>query len=134
MEVKDWLLRGKAAKLEIEALLTARQQAFQLACLPPSGGGERVQVSRGNRQEERLLALASLEEEIDRQVAALYVILGEISHAVSQVEEPILRVLLTERYINDKTWEQVADSMGYDLRWVHRLHKRAVAAIAERWQ
>ncbi|MBQ9914559.1 MAG: DUF1492 domain-containing protein [Clostridia bacterium] len=134
MDVKDWLARGRVAKLEIQALLAARQEAFRLACLPALGNGERVQVSRENRQEDKMVALVSLEEEIDRRVENLYKILEEISRAVADVEDPSHRILLTERYINFKTWEQVADSMGYDLRWVYRLHKKAVDAIAERWQ
>ena len=40
-----------------------------------------------------------------------------------------LRLLLELHYIDGLTWEQVSERMGYDLRYVMRLHKRALDAV-----
>jgi hypothetical protein len=35
------------------------------------------------------------------------------------------------RYINNKGWDDVAREMGYDKRWIMRLHGRALKEIDE---
>ena len=40
-----------------------------------------------------------------------------------------LQLLLTLHYIDGLTWERVSERMGYDLRYVMRLHKRALETV-----
>jgi len=63
----------------------------------------------------RLDALIDLREEIEQAIADL-----------PSAERQLLRL----RYIEGKTWEQVADALNYDLRWVTRLHCRTLQKIA----
>ncbi len=115
METKEWLGRGRNLRLEIEALVSSRAEALYLSKL---GDGEKY-----------LYELSELEKNINQRILALYRILAEISAAVEQVEEPLLRALLTERYVNGKGWEQVAEAMNYDIRWLYRLHKKALGQV-----
>lgn len=39
------------------------------------------------------------------------------------------RTVILLRYYNKMRWEDVAEAMRYDLRWVFRLHQRAIKAI-----
>lgn len=56
----------------------------------------------------------------------------EIAHVIDSVQNTRLRELLTERYINGKTWEQVAVQMNYSyVHIVHRLHPAALRAVQE---
>jgi len=45
------------------------------------------------------------------------------------VESPELQTLLELRYLCFKTWEQIAVELHFDLRWVYRLHGRALDEI-----
>ena len=54
--------------------------------------------------------------------------LGEDS-AIRAVEEPRLSEVLELYYIDGLTWEDVANRMGLDLRWVYRLHGRALMCV-----
>ena len=36
------------------------------------------------------------------------------------------KVILERRYIADERWEDIAEAMKLELRWVHRLHGRAL--------
>ena len=49
--------------------------------------------------------------------------------AIRQVEEPRLAEVLELYYIDGFTWEQVAERMGLDLRWVYRLHGKALLRV-----
>lgn len=49
--------------------------------------------------------------------------------AIRQVEEPRLAEVLELYYIDGFTWEQVAQRMGLDQRWVYRLHGKALLRV-----
>ena len=49
--------------------------------------------------------------------------------SIDQVEEARLREVLELYYIDGYTWGQVAQRMGVDLRWVYRLHGRALLRV-----
>jgi hypothetical protein len=53
----------------------------------------------------------------------------EIVTVINCVESPELQTLLELRYLCFKTWEQIAVALHFDLRWVHRLHNRALNEI-----
>ena len=52
-----------------------------------------------------------------------------IERAVAQVEDSKLRLLLTYHYLDGLTWEQTADAMDMDVRWVFRLRARALESL-----
>ncbi|MER2138932.1 MAG: hypothetical protein ABS965_02260 [Succiniclasticum sp.] len=39
--------------------------------------------------------------------------------------------MLTLRYLNFYRWRQVADSLGYSVRTVHNIHKKAIRYLEE---
>ena len=49
--------------------------------------------------------------------------------AIDQVEEAKLREVLELYYLDGYTWEQVANTMHLDLRWVYRLHGQALMRV-----
>ena len=55
--------------------------------------------------------------------------LQEVRQLVDLVEKPELRIVLQMRYLNYKTWEQIATELGYSWRQMHRLHGRALTLI-----
>jgi DNA-directed RNA polymerase specialized sigma24 family protein len=49
--------------------------------------------------------------------------------AIRAVDEPRLSEVLELYYIDGFTWEQVAQRMGLDVRWVYRLHGKALLRV-----
>jgi len=65
-------------------------------------------------------ALLSQEaDQLARQTAALIARIDAIS-------DPRIQEILTRRYLNKQPFKQIADAMGYDLRWVYRLHQQGL--------
>lgn len=54
----------------------------------------------------------------------------QISNEIDQVHDRTFRILLRERYISSKGWKDIAVSLNYDLRHIHRLHKEALEEFA----
>ena len=81
------------------------------------------------RMEETIAKIIDLEHEIDRDIDALVDLKQEIIHIVNSIESAEYRTILEMRYLQFKKWEQIALSMSTDLRWVYRMHGRALNEI-----
>ena len=82
-----------------------------------------------HRMEDVICKIMDLESEINADLMQLINTKHEIVTVVKCVENPELQTLLELRYLCFKTWEQIAVEMHFDLRWVHRLHHRALNEV-----
>lgn len=88
----------------------------------------KVQTSPSNdRLEKIVVKIADLENELNSSIDKLVDLKAEITQRIDEVSNNDYRLLLALRYLNFKTWEQIANEMHYDVRWIHELHKRALA-------
>ena len=74
--------------------------------------------------------VAVYEQNIKNRIGELYKIRNEILQTVNQVESATLRRLLIKRYIQNLTWEKIAEQLNYSYKHVvHILHPKALSAI-----
>ena len=73
--------------------------------------------------------IIDLQNEINRDIDRLVDLKREIVTAIKAIENPEYQTLLEKRYLCFLTWEKIAVDMGYDLRWLYRIHKRALDEI-----
>lgn len=81
------------------------------------------------RMEDVIAKMVDLESEINTDLKNLMDLKHEVVTIVKCVESLELQTLLELRYLCFKTWEQIAVDMRFDLRWIHRLHNRALAEV-----
>ncbi len=82
-----------------------------------------------HRMEDFLCKALDLENEINADLCRLIDTKREIVTVVKCVENRELQTLLEMRYLCYKTWEEIAVEMHFDLRWVYRLHGRALDEV-----
>lgn len=129
MTAKDWLRRGWQIDQEINSLLRTKQETRdRLTSVTAGYDGESVQGTRDPHKYDRL---AELDEKIDQRIDQLVAVKQEIMDAIAQVEDSRYRTLLTERYMEFKTWEQIAVDMNYTWRRVMQLHGEALIALGQ---
>ena len=85
---------------------------------------------RTDKMENAILSIIELENEINEDICKLVDTKRDIVHRIKAVENPEYQTLLELRYLCFKTWEQIAVEMHYELRWLYRLHRRALDAVA----
>lgn len=73
--------------------------------------------------------IIDLQNEINRDIDCLVDLKREIVTVIKAIENPEYQTLLEKRYLCFLTWEKIAVDMGYDLRWLYRIHKRALDEI-----
>lgn len=102
----------------------AEKASATLSDVPPSKGSRNV-----HRMEDVIAKMVDMESEISADMKRLLNLKHEIVTVISCVESPELQTLLELRYLCFKTWEQIAVALHFDLRWVHRLHNRALNEV-----
>ncbi len=92
-----------------------------LSDMPKGSGGDRLP-----RTVEKII---ELEQELDAQIDQMIDTRREIEKAVAAVDDQRLRDVLEQHYIRGLTWEDVAQIMKIDTRWVYRLHIKALQKL-----
>ena len=79
-----------------------------------------------SRMADVIAKIVDLETEINKDIEKLVEIKKNIVSTIKKVQNPELQTLLELRYLCFRTWEQIAVEMNYDLRYLHKLHKRSL--------
>ena len=129
MTAKEFLRRVRTADRRIDEAterverIRAKLEAGRMSSVTgmPRGGGKDWTVTADS--------LIELERGVNARIRDMCRLKRLAMEAIDQVEEARLREVLELYYIDGMTWEQVAERMGLDLRWVFRLHGRALMMV-----
>lgn len=127
-EKKQYLLRYQNLNHKINALLREKEHLQDLVCKVSSNLSGMPRGGSGGR-EAALARLADIDSDIDRHIGQYVDMRREISRYLDQLEDGRLCELMRLRYIVGDTWEQIAETMGIDVRWTTRLHGRALELL-----
>ena len=129
MTTKEWFSRGRRLDAHINSLLATRDKLKASAeSITPNYDGI---VVDGTRDPHKYDGLVQMEDMIDREVDRLYAVKQEILAVILKMKDNRYRDVLTKRYIDNKTWEQIAVEMNYSFRRVIQLHGEALKAAEE---
>lgn len=129
MTAKEFLRRARAVDRRVDEAqerverLRARLESgrmSQITGMPRGGGADWTETA------DRLI---ELEQRVNARTRELVRWKLAAIDAIDAVEEARLREVLELYYIDGFTWEQVAQRMGLDLRWVYRLHGKALLQV-----
>ena len=130
MTVKEYL--GQAYRLDqrinskLEQVLSLRDLTTKATATMsdmPGGGSRNVY-----KMQDIIGKIVDLEDEINADIDRLVDLKREMVAVIKAVENPEYQTLLELRYLCFKTWEQIAVYMGYESRYLHKLHQRALNA------
>lgn len=129
MTTKEWFSRGRRLDAHINSLLATRDKLKASAeSITQNYDGL---VVDGTKDPHKYDGLVAMEDMIDREVDRLYTVKQEILAVVLQMQDTRYRDVLSKRYIDISTWEQIAVEMNYTYRRVTQLHGEALKAAEE---
>lgn len=90
-------------------------------------------VSGGGGSQDKLAdavtKIVDLEDEVNRDIDRYVNAKQEISGTLEKISDPDQLQVLHKRYVQYKTWEQIAWETGFSYRWVCNLHGKALQEI-----
>lgn len=85
-----------------------------------------------SKTEKIIVKVIDLENEINEDIDRLTDLKQDIKNAIKKVHDIHYQLILEMRYLGGKGWDEVAQALGYDRRWILRLHGRALKIIEEK--
>lgn len=73
--------------------------------------------------------IVEVQEEINRQLQKSYELMAKIEKAIEKLPERE-KYLIRARYIDCKSWEQIAVDMSYSWRQIHYIHANALKLLS----
>ncbi len=68
-------------------------------------------------------------KQIDNKIEELLDLKEEIQTAIATVDDPVMELVLTYRYINCWEWPDVAKKLHYAESYVFKLHRKALSLV-----
>ena len=116
--VLDMLINAKQSELYSLKLMATSISSPAIA--------EKVQSGGENNTMRIIDKIVDLQNEINLEIDKLVDLKSRIRNEIKQINNPIERILLTERYINNKSWLEIAKVMHYTERQVHNIHGKSL--------
>lgn len=115
MNAKAYFAQARSLPMQIQAK-TKQLQAIRtlqepLAALP-----------------EASKLLSDLAADITAEVQAYAALQRQLQTLIDSLPVPEYRTLLELRYLSGSKWEEIAEAMSMHVRWVYRMHGRALQA------
>lgn len=134
MTAKQYLRQIRAQSRRIDSLIAEKDRLKQIAegVSGVSYDSIKVQSARvtpGNRQTDAVCKLIDLEERITAEIDRYVCMRESAEKRILRIQSKIEQDLLRNYYFTGMTWEQVAELMKYDLRYIFKLHGKALVSF-----
>lgn len=131
MTAKEYLEQARFLDLRINAKLEEVDRLNALATkvtsvysdIPGSPNKDTAKMAK------TIEKIVDLENEINQDICALVTLKRDISDIIKQVQNQEYQYILEQRYLNFKTWEQIAAKMAFYIRRVYQIHGEALLEI-----
>ena len=131
IEAKEYLQQVRNADMAIKDKMEELARLRTLATsISVANDGERVQSSGSqDKMADTMCKITDFEAEIQAEIDNLLVLKRDVRGVIEKVSEPVLMSVLHKRYLQYKSWEQIAIEL--DISWRHtlRLHGKALREI-----
>lgn len=118
----------KRIKLNIEKLNAVRSSLMGRSVSYEGSGGT---GSKENSIEKAIAKVLSCEEQINSEIDRLVDVKLEVEKAIDAlVKDERLAEILTRRYVCFQRWEEIAEAMHYEKRYLFKIHKQALNVFA----
>lgn len=112
---------------QIAELRTIAEKVTPVLSDMPKGG------NTTSRVEDMAIKIADLEMEIFEDINTLIALKRSLYRAINGLTDREAITILEMRYLNHKTWDEIADCVHTSLRNVHNMHGRALQLFAEKY-
>lgn len=131
MTAKEYLNQARTLDMLINAKIEELHNLKLMAVTVSSPAlSEKVKSSKENNSMCIVDKIIDLQNTINDEVDKLVNLKKEIRSKIDMLSDPFEKVVLIERYINCKSWEDISEKIHYEMRNTQYLHKKALQHFA----
>lgn len=131
MNVKEFLTQARKLDLQIKAKIDQIQNlsAMVVRCTCAFRDVPICQEHGKSKLDECIPKIIDLQNEVCEDMLKLFHVKRDTMRAIDSVTNVDYKLILTKRYISDEPWEKIADDLGFDLRYLYKMHRRALQEV-----
>lgn len=131
MNAKDYLSQARYLDQSINSKIQQLGQLNDLATKATSvlTGMPRNPSSGTSQMADTVVKIIDLQNEINRDIDTLVDLKADIMRLIRSVSCREYQTILEKRYLCFFSWEKIAAAMDYDIRWLYRLHGKALEEV-----
>ena len=126
MTTKQYLNQVRNLDKRVNAKLDELSSLRALTEKVTASYSEKVQASTSDTFTSNVAKIVDLEKEIDAEIDRLIRLRERITKEIDSMPSNTYSALLSSRYLEGKTWEDVAEMLHYDERQIFRIHENAL--------
>lgn len=126
LNAKEYLLNLKLINEDIQSRLHEREELYASLLSSPKLSDVKVQSSQQNHVENTYVKIIDISKQIDVEIDKLYQVKLEASRLIDKVANRRHKILLRERYLNNREWYEIAERMHISVSHVHTIHGQAL--------
>lgn len=131
MDIKEYLNQIRYIDNEIKAHIEERSRLRQAIELKTTSYSDnKVQETNSDGYDERYIKYVDMADIINAKIDTLIDLKMKVSSEIDQLDKAEHRLLLRQRYVNQKSFEEIAVQMGYEIRQIHRIHGNALQKMS----
>lgn len=114
-----------AAKEEIQAKILASITSGAV-----DYSKDRIQNNNPQAQEERMISYSQATDDVEKVREKIAKLIRVRLEVINMLPDSVMRTILIERYLNQKSWKRIEDSFSYSHAWTMKLHMKALEEIS----
>lgn len=132
-EIKTYLSKAYRINHRINSKLEQISSLHDLATKATSTISDMPGSATRNihRMEDIIVKIMTLEEEINKDIDELVDLKTDITHLIKQLDNHEYQIILEERYLCFKKFENISVDMGYSIQHIFRLHDQALKELSK---
>ena len=132
-DTKEYLNKVRYIDNEIDAKEEVKERMRKRLTSIKATQYREIDVQGGERKsnEDRMIEYIECSEDINELIDKLINLKMTVVEQVEKIDDSLYRTVLTERYINNKSWEDVSKAINYGERRTLQYHNDALRAFAK---
>lgn len=118
--------RELAAKEEVQARILASITSGAV-----DYSKDRIQNNNPQGQEDRVITYAQATDDVEKVREKIARLIRVRLEVINQVPDSVLRTILIERYLNQKSWKKIEQLFGYSERQIQRHHLNGLTLVSD---
>ena len=92
---------------------------------------DNVRTDKSNGVTRRVEEVAIFSERYETELANLFRMTVNVLKLIHPLKDNVTATLLMQRYLLGRTYDEIAENMGYSLQQIYRRHKQALEILSE---
>ena len=132
MTPQEYLMQIFHLNKKINSKLSERDEIMSTLIRSTDTSRENIHtLDVGRPTEDTVIRLMNYNDEANQYTDKLVDLKVQIAEEIMRLDSDNHRMVLRERYIHCKKFEQIAVDMNYDYSWVIKLHRQALKKFGE---